>query len=296
MIKKNIILALVSLSFLFSIYFLLEIGAVRADTALVFFDIENSAPSVPRVNLNSGRNIVLTEGATTSVLVSGAVADNNSCQDLVSIKMAMHLEGAICASEVDAINSDVCYFYEDMSPAIDPSCTGSSDLSYAVSHYFDVYYYANPGTWIATVIAFDSVASSSGNSSTVSLNELLSLDVSAIVDFGVLFINATSSGDNMSIITNSGNITSDLRLSGTNLSCASGTIPVNYQEYSLSSFEYGFGTTLTTRSADLNAVLPAPAYNTIPITDSVYWQVEIPADVSGVCNSVTTFVAIVEAA
>jgi len=292
--KKIVILSIfffVAL-FLLGIETLLKTENVIADIATIHFNIGNATPDISSLSLNGGRSIVLTEGTTTEIIVSGAVSDNNSCQDLVSVKIAMYKQGVSCVSTEDAENSDVCYFYEDVNPANDSSCRSSSDLSYTLDHNFQVYYYADNGQWVTTVTARDSSESSSMTSSAVSLNELLSIDVSSSLSFGTLFSGATSSGENIITIMNTGNVKNDVGLLGGDLTCDSGIVPVGKQEYNLSNFNYGNGVDLTTRSVNLNLDLSVPSHLNIPVTKPIYWQVEIPVDVEGNCNGGTTFLSI----
>lgn len=277
----------------FGINLFSKVGEVKADTSTASVVITNVTPQISGVSLNSGSAIILTEGVTISITAVGTVSDNNSCKDLVSVKVAVHKSGETCATVADALNSDVCYFYEDTSPSTDASCSSIFDSTYVASASFDIYYYADAGDWLVTIIAEDSsTASGSGDSSTVTLNSLLSLEVTSSIDYGSVFVGATSSSDNTVTVTNTGNMEIDFTVAGADASCTSGSIPVINQEFSLSSFDYGSGANLASSTTNVDSDLIAPAYNSIPISDIVYWQIEVPAGVTGTCTTSITFTAI----
>ncbi len=266
---------------------------VNADTSTASVVITNATPQISGATINSGSAITLTEGATTSVSITGTVSDNNSCRDLISVKIAIHKEGEICTSASDALNSDICYFYEDTSPSTDVSCSSMFDSTYVAQASFDVYYYADPGNWLVTITAGDSSSSEgTGDSSTVVLNSLMSLDVTSSIDYGSIFVGATSSSDNTVTVTNTGNSEIDFSVSGSDATCTTGTIPVENQEFSLSSFNYGLGANLSNSPTNIDSDLIAPAYNSIPISDIVYWQIEVPSAVAGSCTTSVTFTAV----
>lgn len=254
---------------------------------IIYFD--NATPVASATTLNSGGAITLTENTTTSISVTGIVTDDDSYQDLTSVKVAVYKVGTICAVAGDADNDD-CYFWTDSAPDVDVSCTGASDTTYAVSHDFDIQYYADGGTWEATVTPADGGAGTPDTSAGVTLNDLQSLDVSSTISYGSVAAGSNSTGDHTATVTNTGNVAIDTKISGTVMSCTIGEIPIANQEYALTTFSYGVGTDLSVTATDWNLELAAPADDTAPITDTTYWQVGVPNGTAGTCSGTNTII------
>jgi hypothetical protein len=264
-------------------------GFVIADNATPSVTVGNALAVASSASLNADGAITLTEGTTQAVAVTATITDNNSCQDLASVKVAVYKQGTTCAAVGNADN-DLCYFWEDTAPDEDASCTGVDDMTYALNHEFAIQYYANDGTWLATVTPSDEEAGTPDDSSTVTLNALQSLNVDADISFGTVAVNSNSTGDHAATVTDTGNVAIDFKLSGGALTCSGrGSIPVGNQEYSLASFLYTAGTDLSADQTDVDAVLGIPESDTVPISDETYWQVGVPNGVEGTCTGTTTF-------
>ena len=253
--------------------------------------VGNVLPVASGTSLNGGSTITLTEDTTTPITVTGTVSDNNSCQDLASVTVAVYKEGTTCAVSGDANNNN-CYIFTDSSPSTDSSCAGASDTTYTISHAFDMQYYTTGGTWKATILPSDVVgAGTSDISSGVTLNDLQSLDVGSIA-YGSVAPGASSVGDHIASVKNTGNTAIAFKVSGTNLNCTTiGSIPVSSQQYSLGSFSYGTGTVLSGTPTDVSGNISAPTAGTVPVAVASYWQISIPNGTKGTCSGTTTFTA-----
>ncbi len=272
-------------------FYIYPIKIIDADNSVFSVTVGNATPTTSSVTINGGSAITLTEATSTAVAITGTVTDLNGCEDLVTVNIAIYKQGTTCVAAGNADN-DNCYFYQDTNPAGSDSCTGEGDTTYVASYSFNVQYYADGGTWLATITPADSEGGTGDNSSGVTLNDLQSLDVSSSLNFGAVTNGSNSTGDNTTTVTNTGNIEIDFEVSGEDLTCSTtGAIPVGNEEYSLSSFTYGDGTDLTDTGVDVNASLASPGNDTIPITDIVYWQINIPNGVEGTCSGNTTFTA-----
>jgi hypothetical protein len=106
---------------------------------------------------------------------------------------------------------------------------------------FEIWYYASPGEWNCTVEISDNLLSSSRNSSTVKVNELLAIYVNPEIDYGELDADSISDEKNLQIF-NYGNTQINISLSGYGeneegddfaMVCFSGEIPIYYQKYNL---------------------------------------------------------------
>jgi len=286
-IKKVFIIYLI---FVMGYTLIFPAGFVTADNATPSVTVGNSVAVASGVSLNADGAITLTESTTQAVVVTGTITDNNSCKDLTSVIVAVYKQGTTCATLSQDEDNDNCYLWEDTAPDENDSCASIDDMAYALSHEFAVEYYADGGTWLATVTPSDEEAGTPDDSSTVTLNDLQSLDVDADISFGEVAVNANSVGDHAATVTDTGNIAIDFKLSGGALTCSGrGTIPVGNQEYSLASFLYTAGTDLSATQTDVDAVLGIPQSDTVPISDETYWQVGVPNGVEGTCTGTTTF-------
>jgi hypothetical protein len=254
-------------------------------------EVGNDLPFVSNTSLNGGSSIILTPGATTAVVVTGTVSDYNSCQDLTKVNVAVYRNGTTCESVGDA-NPNNCYFYSDSSPSSDGSCTGPTDLAYAVNHEFSLQYYADGGTWTAEITPIDTYGTGTPDTASVALNELLAIDVSTTLSYGSVSGGSTSTGNHIVTTSNTGNTAIDFTVEGENLVCtglnALGFIPAENEQYSLSNFSYGFGTALSsTTPAAVDADLATTSG--VTISDETFWQVFVPSGVRGTCSGAITF-------
>ncbi len=160
------------------------------------------------------------------------------------------------------------------------SCSTSSyGNTTNVSCGFLLWYYAEPGTnWYCSITADDG-GSTDISSLQFKVEELQALTISEIgfsdrtgnaLDLGEISEQATMN------ITNIGNTNISVSISGSDMSCDQGTIPVENQRYSTTDgFGYRDGTSLTDRATTVAGL-------TIPFrTDSVavsylYWLIQIP--------------------
>ena len=291
-------LSLVALPFLPKDFFSSQKYLLGSTSSSVTVTV-NSVASLPSVtafngNANSGSDIVLTDGSATNnaANVTGTVTDYNGCADLTSVVVVVYKNGTTCTSSGNADN-DNCYVFTDSTPATSGSCTNNV---YSVNQNFNIQFYAISGTWNAKILSAGSYSSgavqSSSESSGVALDALKALSV-ADLNYGSLNPGSASTGDNHTTVTNTGNVTVDFKLHGTDLTCGGGgigSIPVASQQFKLTSFVYGAGTALaTTDSSALGANIIKGTQSTPSSTAPVYWQISVPNGVRGTCSGTTTF-------
>lgn len=262
---------------------------VLVGSTFCFVKIANAAaPTVSSVTLNGGNAIILNEGTTKSISATGTATDTDGWVDISSITGKIYRSGVGSGCTTD---TDNCY--EDTSCATS-SCSGNT-CDYSCD--FNVQFYAEPTdedpaqNWLAWVKVIDSQnASDTATSTGVELNTLISLDVSATISYDSVNAGATSTGDHIATVTNTGNTTIDVKISGTAMSCGvRGSIPVGNQEYATASFVYGVGTDLTGAPTDWNLDLPKPDSSNPTVTDDTYWQVSVPSGTEGTCSGTNTF-------
>jgi len=254
---------------------------------------ENFIPEVSSVSINNGTDAVnLIEGTTTAITCMANISDGNGIADITTVEAKLYRSG------VGDRASDNNNSHYTLSGDRSVYCTGDGSFG-SCTFVFDVYYYAEPTDtgayraedWVCRVVPFDSDGAGVLSTYTTEINTLYSLDVTNI-DYGVINPNSTSVGDNISTITNTGNMEIDIKLSGDIINCDRGSISVSNQEYKLSSFEYGRGIDLTDTFSDLNVILPKPDSRNSNINDLLYWQVGTYAGLAGSCSSTVNIIAI----
>lgn len=270
-------------------------SATAYSTASV--SVGNAIPAASNTVLNGGDSITLNiSPATTAVTVTGDLTDANGCNDLSSVDVAVYKNGTTCTSSGNA-NDDNCYFITiaSSSPEV-TGCSGGSDTTSSISKTFAFKYFADPGTWSATITPSDIMEVGTANTSSETVNETIAIEVPSTLSYGAVAGGAASTGDHITTVTNLGNVAIDFNLSGADLLCNTGVnpqglIPAGNLQYALASFLYGEGTALSsTTPAAVNADLATTSSSVV--SDDAYWQVSVPSGVRGICSGAITFTAI----
>jgi hypothetical protein len=126
--------------------------------------------------------------------------------------------------------------------------------------------------------------------STIEMNTLKSIDVSSL-NYGSLIPSQNSTGDHTAVVTNTGNVITGFKVSGTDLSCSvRSSIPVGNQQYAFGSFVYGNGTALSASSVDTGQSLSKPTQSVPSVNKNIYWQISVPAGLKGTCGGSDSFI------
>ncbi|MCB9790776.1 hypothetical protein H6764_02015, partial [Candidatus Nomurabacteria bacterium] len=166
-----------------------------AQGSAVNYTVSNVAPSLSSTTINGASDITLTEGTTTSVVVSATVTDNNGCSDLSTVVAEIYRSG-IGQASCSVTDEDNCY--TGISCSINTGandCTGASDSSAQYDCTFSVEYYADSTTagteyptedWSAYVTATDddAAADNASPATAVEMNTLVALDISGSPSYG----------------------------------------------------------------------------------------------------------------
>jgi hypothetical protein len=247
-------------------------------------------PVVTNVSINSGAGISLLPGATTTVYATGTVTDLNGPGDLVAATSTFYRSGVAGGAGCTANNND-CYI-AGASSCTFTSCAG---FSCTVSCEADFYYHADATdiapflgeNWLASIEVVDGngVIDIGTAPSGVELFTLHALDVTSSIGYGSLAVSSTTGSFNpTTTVENLGNRPIDVNVEGSDLSDGgSSVIPAYEQLFSTTTFSYtGCGacrvlssTSLTTLEVDL---LKPTSF--APVTDIVYWGIEIPFGVA----------------
>ncbi len=278
-----------------------------------YFTVNNVAPVVSAVTLNSNSAIVLTEATTTSVSVTATVTDSNSCYgtEIDSVKAYAYRSG-ITYSNCNTVpgNNNNCY-PEVSCSVVAGSCTDITDSSADYTCSFNMQYHADPTdintqfdaqNWLATVKATDDDSSghSAESSSGVELNSLVAFSIGASISYGSLGVGqANDPLDRTLVTTATGNVGLDQEHSGASEMCTdyptclgATPIPVGYQRYGLSAVAYSSGTVLTVTPVEVELNVPKVTTST-PTTGTTWWGISIPAGiVAGTYNGANTITAV----
>lgn len=241
-------------------------------------------------------SVTLTENTTTTVSCVAEVTDSNGYADIDSVTANL-FRTTYGTSSAETNNS----FYQLSG---DTECV-PSDGDLASETYtcdFDVYYYADATdagsdyeatNWTCEVIPYDGDGAGTSDSDTIEMDSLVALNVTSSIDYGTTNPNTdTGSTNQQTTVTNTGNRSLDVQLSGTDMASGGDTLDVGQQEYSATSFTYGAGTSLTSSPVTLILSLLQPTSGTAPVTDLVYWGIGIPNGTpSGTYSGTNTFTA-----
>ena len=287
----------------------------EADDVTTSASIQNVAPTVDNVYINDDGSLaagfvggtvnVLSGGGTSDVYVTGIVSDPNGDEDIASVDVVFYRTNHASAENCVADNND-CYkdgsagsctlstAYGDVTEA-SFSCTFS--LQYFIDgtdEYSDSY---SATDWTVYVkVTDDDAESDTDTSITKEMQTLLSVNIPASMDFGTMALGASTTNENnqeMSI-TQYGNESADLEVSGAVLDCSVGTgeIPVGNIEWSLTDVSMDSGTDLTGSAVDTDFAIGLRTDDVSPTIKKLFWNIAIPSSgIEGNCTGTTTITA-----
>lgn len=251
--------------------------------------LSNNAPTVTSVEVNGSSNITLTENTTTVVQVTATVTDTDGYANLSAVTGKLYRSGASGGNSCVADENN-CY-----TPA-DTALTGCSGNSCTATLTFNVQYFAEPTDsgaysseyWLGWLQATDD-NSATGNAtspaSVTELNSLIALSVDDSINYGSLDVGTdTGSTNATATVTNTGNVSIDADLTGSDLCtdfplCDGSTISVSNQKYSLSSFTYSSGgSALSTSPVTLQLNLAKATSSESPSTTTIYFGAAVPSN------------------
>ncbi len=264
--------------------------------SILNFTTESSLPVASGVSINGGAtSINLTENTTTAASCVGTVSDGDGFADITSVTADFYRTSVGTGGGTNNNN-----YYQMVG---DAQCvpSGGSGNSEVYTCDFSVQYYADPtdagsayeaDSWTCNMTPSDSGGAGTSASDTIEMNSLVAIDISSTISYGLVNPNSNTGATNSSLtVTNTGNNSIDVQLSGTDMTSGGNTLAVANQEYSLSPFTYGTGTTLSATATSLAVDLAQPTSATVPVQDIIYWGINVPngtpEGVYGGTNTVT---------
>lgn len=252
--------------------------------------VGNATPAASAVLVNAGASpIILNANATTSVVVTATITDNNGCSDIFTTgttTVYLYRSGYTSSSCISSQNPVNCYKQSFQQH----NCAGTSTTAFATST-FAVQYFAQatdasssfPGQfWMATVIVQDgSVATSSADSpQTVVLNTLTAINLTtSTINYGTVSANTNTGSTNQQVgVVNVGNSSSTVQVSANpTLTSGSNIIATSSQAYASSSFTYGSGAiSLSGTPTAIPEFTIAGPTSTATSSKTSYWGLAVP--------------------
>ena len=283
-------------------------------TVITNLTVGNVYPEILNVSIQDGAaTFTLTPNSTTTLRCLAVIRDYNGEAD---IKVANSTFFDTLSSSYGASNDNNNH-YVNSSCTITPSFTsynGYSDDVYTVlaNCTFPIQYYANATQWNCTVIVNDSYNWKARGSDLINISPLLALGLPDFIYYGT--VNATYvSGENISNVTNYGNIPVNLSLSGYGfresdnnaMNCTLGAIKnisIQNEKYNLTIPHTG-DYTLTQFIVNYTNLSSAPTVRSFNLdfrhNDAVneawnhtYWRIYVPLGVAGTCQGNIIFGAV----
>jgi len=252
-------------------------------------NITNAAPEILSIAVDDP--VTLTAGFTQGVSCNVSIRDYNGFADLDTVNGTFfHSTSALFAA------NDNNTHYENASC----STTGQSGFYANYTCTFDLYYYAEPVSWNCTVFVNDSFGFAANNTINSTVNSLLALDVTSLIEYGNLAIQDTSANKTANV-TNFGNVPINVSVygygntsgDGLALYCEQGNITIDNEKYSANiNDNYAAKTSLTGTGVQIPALtVGKQTVPTTPIVNTTYWQLYVPPNPFGVCNGTVVFQA-----
>jgi len=285
--------------FLFFLFFTETAVADVNETVEIegLLEIGASAPTIIGIEIHDG-SVTLLANSTRIVNCTVEIEDFDTDVDIVNVTAEFFDNTASFHGDADDNN----HHYTNTSCYID---TGYGDVYTALAHcLFDVQYYANAGTWNCSAYVLDNSSYFHNESNTTEIQPLLAIGMPDVIDYGT--VNATfASDENMTNITNFGNVQINLSLSGyaiyeddnLSMNCTMGflkNISIGYEKYNLTTSNLGILNLAAFEANYSNLTGNATVkefnldYNQNDTdneaVNTTYWRIYVPDGIAGSCQ------------
>jgi hypothetical protein len=246
----------------------------------------NDSPDVTSLLVNGGVNLQPIEGSTAPVSWSATITDSNDCSGISSAIGKLYRSG-VAGAQACTANNNNCY--ADLSCSLG-TCSGSSRT---VTCTANIQFHAEPTDvgstyeaqywqgWIEVTDGYGEVGEGLGEVDSVDLNSLVAMAVDEEIYYGSL-LPGDSTSNKQTSITNTGNFDLDIMVSGQDMctdypTCTGHMITAVNQQYSLTSFDYGEGESLSGTEARVQVNLTKPTASPSNSSGTIYWGITIPS-------------------
>lgn len=260
-------------------------------------NVTNAYPEILNITCNNDASFTLNAGTTKTIVCIVQIRDYNGWND---------------------INYANATFYYNVNESSDPddnnehytngSCLNTSNDGQYLANWtcsFNVWHYAFNGTWYANSTVNDSYGAQDNDYGTATIDALLALNVTPVINFGNMAVTDTSASSEQANITNFGNVDINVTVygfGGNNMTGGSGFAMICEQR----------NLTLPNERYDLNPATGYPAMTRISgvanqtgLTiirqtndaqqeiNSTYWRLHINLTTNpyGICNGTVVFSA-----
>lgn len=243
----------------------------------------NQLPQVSNIVLNGNNNIALIENSSVGISWSSTVSDADGYANISTVAGKVYRSGvgSSCSS-----NNNNCYSVSSCSTS---NCSGNSCTATCTANLLFHAEATSTGTtfasqfWQAQVTATDlnsETGTTVSSSTAVDILTLSAFDIGTTLFYGSL-IPGDNTSNKITVVTNTGNQTINLELYGDDLcstypSCSGPKILVTNQQYSLNTFTYGSGETLTVSPVTVEVGLSKPNTSPSDSSKNIYWGIGIP--------------------
>jgi hypothetical protein len=270
-------------------------------TVTTYVNITHSRPEVLNVSIYelvnmSNRNVTIAAGGIKTVYCNATLRSWNGFADITNVNATLFHVPSSNHTLIDNNNS-----HYTNSTCVLNGTTASPFIGWFVCS-FDVYYYANNGTWMCNVTVKDSWNYTNYGANTTTFYPVYALNVTDGIDYGGVAV-YDYSNNTVANLTNFGNMAINVTVEGYGarrgdglaMNCSlNGNITVDNERFSLSNDTLFAAKTVLASSPVLIPTLTMPK-QTIPgtqIINSTYWQLYIPPNPAGNCTGAIVFTAI----
>jgi hypothetical protein len=259
-------------------------------------NVSNAMPEILNISCNNNTPITLTAGYYQEVICDVLAKDNDGGNTITMIN------GSFYYSQNSSSDPD-----DNNTHYTNASCSQLSVNGYNTTWRcsFNIWYYANNGTWRINATVIDSQFHNINSAYNASILPMYAINVTPIIDYGSLAVGDTSSLQTANV-TNLGNMRinvsvyafgGDDELTGTGVAmiCDQRNISLPNERYSLDSLAaYGVMTPITGTATNMQGLNIAKQTSSATLqTNSTYWMlhINITNNPSGVCNGTVIFSA-----
>ena len=274
-------------------------GNYKNVTVITTVQITNSKPEIislyvyPETNYTFS-NVTLNAGSTRQINCNATVRDWNGPADIAMVNATLWHAGN---STYEAANDNNSHYTNS-------NCTNTGIWGNYTANYvctFNVYYYANNGTWNCTAYAVDTFNKTGNRTNSTSLLPLYALNVTEGINYGNVAVESDSLTQTANI-TNFGNMPINISLEGYGIvrgdglamNCSlSGNISIQNERFSLSDTGLWIDKIALTSSPQIvsNLTLIKQTSPASPVINTTYWQLHIAPNPSGNCSGYVIFSA-----
>jgi len=254
-------------------------------------NVTNAGPDILNISVNGNLNVTLNAGSTYTLTCNASLRDYNGFND------------------IDVVNATL-YFFRNTSGQSDDrnehytnvSCEErENDGSFLVNYTctFEVYYFANNGSWYCNVTANDSYNFGGSLNKSFFINPLYALNVTDMIDYGNLSVYDYSDNETATV-TNYGNRPMNISVlgfgtvlgDGVGLVCTQGSnISVGNQRFYKSAQDWAIKIPLGATNRDMNVTLPQQQDEVTQIIQDTFWQLYVSPNPYGLCSGKIRFTA-----